>query len=155
MKLTKTSVALAAVAGLLALSPATFAQETKPSRDSTPPAGGRGGRGGMSIENRLAEFSEHLKLTDEQRPKVKAALEEQSKAMQGSRDLPQEERRAKMLAAREELNKKMKEILTPEQFKKYEEMQPQRGQRRGPGEGAPPAGNPEKPAEKAGKPAEK
>jgi periplasmic protein CpxP/Spy len=144
MKLTKTTLALAAVAGLLALSPAVSAQPTNQSTNAAPPAGGRGGRGGMSVENQMTRLSEQLKLTDEQKPKVKGVLEEQFKQMQGVRDLPPEERRAKMPALREEMTRKMKEILTPEQFGKYEASQQQRGQRRGPG-GPQPGSNQDKP----------
>ena len=46
--------------------------------------------------------------------------------------------REKMTAAREEMNKKMKEILTADQWTKYEKWQEQRrSQRGGPGGGGP------------------
>jgi Spy/CpxP family protein refolding chaperone len=150
MKLSKTSIALATIAGALMISPG-FAQETKPPAAATPPAQGQapaGGQRGGSVENRLMQLSEQLKLTEEQKPKVKAVLEAQFKKMQA---VPQEERRAKVPAIREEANKQLKEILTPEQFKQYEEIQQQqRAQRRGQGQGGP--ANPEKPANPAAAP---
>ncbi len=80
---------------------------------------------GFSAEQRLERMSSTLNLTDEQKPKVKAVLEETGKKMQA---LAPEERREKGRAIREEEMKKFKEILTPEQFKKYEEtMQSMRG----------------------------
>lgn len=88
------------------------------------------------MDDRLARLSEQLALTDEQKPKVKALLEEQIQQRGQWRDLPQEERRAKFQAAQEEFNKKMKGILTEEQYKKFEALPrfAPRGQG-GPGEG--------------------
>lgn len=71
-------------------------------------------------------------LTDAEKPKVKTALEAYTKAFEEARQADQSERRTKMMAARTDLDKKMKEILTPEQYTKYEAM-PGRGGRRGQG----------------------
>ena len=126
MKITKTTLAIIASLGLLSLAPTLNAQ-TSTNTPATHRAGGR-----MSLDDQLKSLTTRLTLTDEQTPKVKAVLEEQIKVRQAARDLPPEERRAKAKALREETTKKMKEILTPEQFKKYEEGRP--GQRRTPGE---------------------
>ncbi len=86
---------------------------------------------GFSVEQRLERMSTQLNLTDEQKPKVKAVLEETSKKMQA---VPQEERREKGRTIREEEMKKFKGILTEEQYKKYEEMsQSMRGGKKGQG----------------------
>jgi Spy/CpxP family protein refolding chaperone len=85
------------------------------------------GKRGMSVEDRLQAMTDNLKLTDEQKPKVKAALEDTQTKMQEARNAPQDERREKMQTIRTEEGKKMKEILTPEQYTKYEEMRPMRG----------------------------
>ncbi len=141
MKMQKASLIAALAAGaLLATSPALRAAETN-APAATPPAAGRQGGPRMSVDDRLARLTEQLTLTDEQKPKVKVLLEAQNKQMAEFRDLPQEDRRAKMQAAREEMTKKMKEILTAEQFKKYEALPQGRGQggNRPPGGGAPPA----------------
>jgi len=84
----------------------------------------KGGKGGYSVEQRLERMSTQLDLTDAQKPKVKAVLEETAKKM---KDVVPDERREKMRTLREEETKKLKEILTADQFKKYEEM----GQRMG------------------------
>jgi len=116
MKMTKVSVIAAmALGALLACSTAATAQETNK---------GGGKRGFPSVQERLDRMTTELTLTDEQKPKVKAALEEQDKAMQGVRDLPQDERREKMRTARQDLGKKLKDILTPEQYTKWEQMRP-------------------------------
>ena len=121
------SIALA-LGGLLALSSASNAQDQK--------AGQEGKKGRQNIEQRLNTMAEELKLTAEQKTKVKALLEDQAKKMEAMRgemqNLSQEERRAKMQTNREEMNKKMKEILTAEQFTKYEA---QRAEMRKKGEG--------------------
>src|SRR5262245_21001251 len=125
MKFPKLSLAIALTA---LLGSTAFAQT------NTPPAGGRpGGRNRAGAEQQLTQLAADLKLTDQQKPKVKVVLEEQVKKMQELRDdtsLSQQDRRAKLMTIREEGNKKMKEILTPEQFKKYEEFQQQQQRNR-------------------------
>src|ERR1041385_997639 len=119
MKSIRTSWAILAAAAVLSVSPSLRAQT------NTPPAGG-GARQGRGVDQQMTRLNEQLKLTDEQKPKVKAVLEDQNKKAAELRNEPQETRRAKMQTIREEESKKMKEILTPDQFKKYEELQAQR-----------------------------
>jgi periplasmic protein CpxP/Spy len=119
----KLSLIIAVALGTLVAGNLAFAQDA--TKDTT-----KKGKGGFSPEQRMERISTQLNLTDDQKPKVKAVLEESSKQMQALRDLPQEERRPKMQTIREEETKKMKAILTEEQFKKYEETM-QRASRRG------------------------
>lgn len=122
MKLMKLSlVAALALGGLLACSTIAMAQDNG--------GGNGGGKKGRSVEQRLERMSTELNLTDEQKPKVKAVLEDTQKKMQ---EIPREERRDKMPAMMEEQNKKLKEILTPEQYTKYQSMR-QMGRKGGPG----------------------
>jgi protein CpxP len=74
---------------------------------------------GFSVDQRLERLTKDLSLTDEQKPKVKAVLEETGKKIQA---LAPDQRREKMKTIREEEATKMKEILTADQFKKYEEF---------------------------------
>ena len=80
-------------------------------------------RGG--VEQRMERLNEQLKLTDDQKPKVKTVLEESQKERQQLRSessgAPQE-RQKKMAAILEKENKKLKEILTADQYTKYEKM---------------------------------
>ena len=116
MKLNKLSMIVAlAVGSLLACTTLATAQDT-----NTPPAKGK--RGMMSVDQQLDMMKQRLSLTDEQVPKVKAALEDRNKQMAEIRQLPQEDRRDKMMALMDEQKKKMKEILTPDQYTKYESM---------------------------------
>ena len=104
---------------LLACGTAAMAQDNKE---------GKGGkRGMMSAEERFKQLDEALKFTDDQKPKVKAALEDTQTKMQEARNAPQDERRDKMRTIMADQDKKMKEILTAEQYTKYEEMRPARG----------------------------
>jgi len=108
-------IAALALGGLMACSTLATAQDA-----TTNAPAKKGGKRGYSVEQRLDRMSTTLSLTDEQKPKVKAVLEETNKKMQ---NLAPEERREKGRAIREEETKKMKTILTPEQFTKYQEMQ--------------------------------
>lgn len=136
MKLSKMSFAVLLAAGLTAVSPMSQAQNT----NAAPGARQGGSRG---IEMQLTRLTQQLSLTEDQKPKIKTVLEEQIKKIGELRNdsaLEPQERRAKMVTIREGTTKKMKEILTPEQFKKYEEFQLQRNRRGGPGRADAPAG---------------
>src|SRR6266481_7267517 len=112
-------IATMALGVLLACGTAVMAQDNKE---------GKGGkRGRMTAEERFKQLDEQLKLTDAQKPKVKAALEDTQTKMQEAQSAPQEERQAKRQTIMADQGKKMKEILTPEQYTKYEEMRPARG----------------------------
>ena len=108
-----------------------------------PPGGGQRGRSGPSIEM----LTTNLSLTADQIPKVKAALDEQRQKMGELRnETDQQVRRTKMQALRTDTTAKMKEILTAEQFAKYEKMGPGMRGNRPPGgapggAGAPPPQN--------------
>ena len=118
MKLTKISlIAVLAAATVLSYSPA-FAQDAKDGKD-TPKK-----RGGDFVKQQMERLNEELKLTDAQKPKVEALLNSQAEKMRGLRDATPEERQEKVKANREEMSKKMKEILTAEQFAKYEKLPP-------------------------------
>jgi Spy/CpxP family protein refolding chaperone len=127
MKLSKTSLAVATVSALLAISSQSQAQNTNHPARPRPAAGVN-----RSVDFQMDRLSEALTLTAEQKPKVKAILDEQMKKTRelrtDSASTP-EDRRSKMQAIRQEANKKMKEVLTAEQFKKYEEFRQQRSRR--------------------------
>jgi Spy/CpxP family protein refolding chaperone len=117
-------IAALALGGLLACSTIAMAQDT----NATPKKGGK--RGMPTVEQRLDRMTTELSLTDEQKPKVKAVLEETGKDMQALRDLPQDERRPKMQSIREDETKKLKAILTPDQMDKLSKMQEKRGKKK-------------------------
>jgi Spy/CpxP family protein refolding chaperone len=135
MKLTKLSlIAALALGGLLACSTLASAQDST----ATPKQGKRGGP--PSLEQQLDMLKDSLKLTDEQVPKVKTVIEDSLKKradLRADTSLSQEDRRTKMQAIVEDQHKKMKEILTAEQFEKYQKSARQFGKRGPGGPGAP------------------
>ena len=107
------------------------AQDNKDSKSSGGQGGGQGRGRGMSVDARMERLTTELSLTDAQKPKVKAVLEDTQKKMRELRDdssLSQDQRREKFTALREEESKALKPILTPEQMEKYKNL-PQPGRR--------------------------
>jgi periplasmic protein CpxP/Spy len=128
MKLAKISLVAAIVlGGLVACSNLAVAQ------DAGTNAAKKGKR--PTIEQQMERLDKELKLTDEQKPKVKAVMEEFGKKRQelfSDTSADRSAQREKMRTLTEEQNKKMKEILTADQFKKYEEMMKNmRGKKKG------------------------
>lgn len=119
MKMTKTLALAALIAGSLIAGSNLQAQDST----NTPPAGGMRGRPNAE------QIAKDLSLTDEQKTKVKAALEEQQtkmKALRADNSLSAEDKKTKMKELRDANQAKMKEILTPEQFAKWQKLQPAR-----------------------------
>ena len=113
-------IAALALGGLMACSTLVPAQDAP--KDAT-----KGGKKGFSVEQQMDRLTTALTLTDEQKPKVKAVLEETNKKMQEIRSdstLDQAQRREKGQPIMDEQNTKMKAILTEEQYKKFQEMRP-------------------------------
>ena len=120
-------IAAMALGGLVACSTLATAQ------DATNNVPKKNGKHGFGIEQQMQRLSDQLTLTDEQKPKVKAALEDQQKKMQelrGDTSLDPAARRDKMQTIREELNTKMKAILTADQYTKYQEMSHRGGKKK-------------------------
>jgi periplasmic protein CpxP/Spy len=142
MKLTKPLIIAALVAGsLFAGNLAMQAQDATNAPPAGAPPGPRGGmRGGLNLDRLTTE----LNLTDDQKPKVKAILEDHAKQMKELRDSnpTPEDRRTKMQSIRKDMNDKLKEVLTDEQFTKYQEMN-RGGRRNRAGGGNPPANPPQ------------
>jgi Spy/CpxP family protein refolding chaperone len=113
-------------AGLLATLGLSAAHaQTTP--DQTAPAQGQGRMG------RQADMLKELNLTADQQTKVQALMSENRAAMMNRPSgPPTDAERQAMQTRRTEMEAKLKEILTPEQYAKYEAMRPQRGQRPAP-----------------------
>ena len=128
MKLNKTLALAALVAGsLFAGSVALQAQDNT----NTPPAGAPPGGHGMRGRPNFEMIAKQLELTDDQKPKVKPIVEDmqkQASELRKDTSLSQEDRRAKMKEIREAATAKLKDILTADQFAKWEKM----GQRQRP-----------------------
>jgi Spy/CpxP family protein refolding chaperone len=99
-----------------------------------PQYGGQHMRGRMTPEDQLARMTKQLQLTDEQQARIKPILEEQHKQMMDLRQdtsMSREDRIAKFREVRQQSLEKIKPILTPEQQKKWQEIQEQWRTRRG------------------------
>jgi len=115
---------------VLAIAPAMALQCAPPAAPQGdaqgPPPGGRGGRGGMNPERRLEMMQKELSLTADQTTAIKAVFEDERTKMEAARSadasLSPEDRRAKMMAMRQEENTKIEAVLTPDQKTKYEAM---------------------------------
>lgn len=114
MKLTKTlTLAAIVAAGLLAGSTALQAQDAPPAN-----------RSGMHGRPNIDQIAKDLNLTDDQKTQFKAAFKDQQtkmKALRSDTSVSKEDRKAKAREIREATQTKIKEILTPEQFKKFRE----------------------------------
>ena len=105
-------------------------------------AGGPGGHGPMSADQRLQMMTKQLNLTADQQQKIKPMLESESQQMQTlhqDTSLSQEDRMSKMQQIRQSTNEQIKSSLNPDQQQKFDEMMSRHGHGHGPG-GAPPAG---------------
>lgn len=124
------AISLAAVVALGAMllgSSTASAQDAKEAK--------KGGRRGFSVEQQMERLTTELQLTDAQKPKVQAVLEDSAKKRQELRadtSVEPAQRREKMQTLMQDRNKKIKEILTPEQQEKYQKlMEQRRGNRQG------------------------
>ena len=115
MKITKLSMAIIAAASLLTVCPAVNAQTNEPGGAAAAPA--RRPRG-PTVET----IDKAVTLTDAQKPKVKEALDTYTTAVTDARNGDQSEMRTKMRDARTALDAKMKDILTPDQYTKFQAM---------------------------------
>lgn len=114
------AVALA-LGGLIVCANVSTAQDAK-----------EGKKRGFSPQQRVEQMDKELKLTADQKTKLTAMFEEQTKKM---RDLTPEDRRAKGREMREEYDKKMKAILTPEQWDKWQKSREELRKKAGEGKG--------------------
>ncbi len=125
MKINRLSlVAALALGGLLACTTIVCAQDT--------PTKGKKGR--PTVEQRVERLNKELNLTDEQKTKVTALFEDEGKKMRdmrGDTNLDPQQRREKMQELRKETDTKMKAILKPDQYEKYQKLQEQMRQRKG------------------------
>lgn len=107
-------VAALALGSLLVCTSISNAQDAK-----------EGKKRNFSPQARVEQLDKELKLTADQKTKLTAVFEDQTKKMRDLRadtNLSQEDRRAKSRTMMEEQTKKMKDILTPDQFQKWEKM---------------------------------
>jgi periplasmic protein CpxP/Spy len=124
-------VALMALAGLLALNPMAQAADQngeKPARKAKAADGLR-----PKAQNRQKQIAEELKLTSEQREQLKPIIQEEAKKAKELRQdtkLSRQDRMGKLKEIREETSKKVKPVLTAEQFEKWQKLHEQSPKRK-------------------------
>jgi hypothetical protein len=142
-------VALIALSGLMACGPVARAQ-TNTAATNAAAARARAPRGGGAAGQALQAALDKLDLTPDEKTKVAAAVADQRTKTAGLRGttppLTAAERRAKVKEISDAFDASLKGILTDEQYKKWLEVKPPAGGRRGgrgargAGAGTPPAG---------------
>jgi len=131
---------------------ALYAQTQDGSSQSQGGMGQGMGQGGMqhmpmSTDERLAHMTQMLNLTTDQQAKIRPILDNESQQMQTLRSdssMSRDDKMTKMRSIRESSMTQITPILTPDQQKKWEQMQAQHKGSMGPGmspgaaQGAPP-----------------
>src|SRR5690242_9292821 len=100
-----------------------LASATMASAQTTNAPGHHGQRG--SVQHRVDRMSSELNLTADQKTKVTSLMEDEAKKRQELRadtTLSREQKREKGQAMMTEQEKKLKEILTPDQFQKWQKI---------------------------------
>lgn len=128
MKPAKITLLTLAIGGLLAFHPAQ-AQEAKDSKAAPKDAPRRDAS--EVVKERLEKIATDLKLTDDQKKKVEEVMKKQVEQRGELRGLSDADRGEKIRAFREEADKKMKEILTKEQYEQWEKIRSTSGRPEG------------------------
>jgi periplasmic protein CpxP/Spy len=119
-------VVLAILAGALSFQPmAQAADEQTPA----PPANASRQQG---LRQRMQDVAKELNLTDEQKQKLQAIVRGEAAKLQALRQdssLSPTDRRQKVRALRDDITAQVKQVLTPEQFEKWQARQGQPGAR--------------------------
>lgn len=110
------------------------AEATAPTEGRGGLSGGRGGRGNM-----LAEMTKELNLTADQQTKVAAIQQDQMQQMKSLRTsgetTDRQARMQQMQSLQASTDAKLKDVLSPEQFQKYQTKKQERMRRPGPQSG--------------------
>jgi Spy/CpxP family protein refolding chaperone len=119
MKLNKTLALAALIAGsLFAVGSIAQAQDSTTPSTNSPAGGGARPRGAMSVDY----LTKRLALTDDEKTNVAAALAENRQKMRDLRQdasLSADDKRTQAKQLHEDLNAKMKDILTPDQYTQW------------------------------------
>jgi len=97
-------------------------------------AAGGPGRGGQGGQGRLQQLAAQLSLTDDQKAKITPILQDEVQQIQQVRadtDLARREQFAKIRKIRQNADKQIRPLLTPEQQKQLDEMRKEARERRG------------------------
>ena len=91
-----------------------------------PQGGGEGRRGPMSVDDQVKNLADKLNLTADQQAKIKPILEDNRSQMQKimqDDSMSREDKMAKGRGVREATNGKIRDLLTDDQKKQFDDMQ--------------------------------
>ena len=128
MRANKLSLLAVLLGSLLGVLPASRAAD-----NDAKPADKTDAKAPPTRAERLKAVSEQLKLTDEQKEKIKPILQEERKKvreLRENKDLSRQDRVAKLKEIREDVGTKLKPILTPEQLEKWNKLRSEGPRRR-------------------------
>ena len=130
MKMSKISLIVVMILGSLlgmnALGQTTEKKPEKSKSNASTPAKPR-----MTQEERISNLATKLSLNDDQKSKLKAVFQDESKAMRELRassefsSLTAQEKRARLAKIRQDASQKVTAFLTDDQKAKWKELQPQ------------------------------
>lgn len=124
-------LALVLAALVYAVTPA-IAQDNGGNEQQTPPAGAREhGRGHMDAARRTEMLTRHLNLNQDQQTKVLDILksaQSQAESLRSDSSVTPQDRRSKMMDIHKTSDEQIRELLNPDQQKKWDAMQARRQQ---------------------------
>src|SRR5262249_40896881 len=125
----KKPILLTTLGFMLALVPSAPADDSKPAVVPAKPER----RSFSGRVDRLKEVAEQLKLSDDQKEKLKPILQEETKKireLRQNKELSRPDRVARLREVRKEIQDQVKPILTPEQLEKWKELRSEGPRRR-------------------------
>lgn len=137
-------LALSLAALAYTVTPAALAQDGGNNQEQSAP---EHGRRHFDPQQRTEMLTKHLNLTSDQQAKVLDVLkneQSQMESLHSDTSLSQDDRRSKAMDIRKTSNDQIRTLLTPDQQKKFDEMQSHHGGwgHQG-GQAAPPSGSPQ------------
>jgi Spy/CpxP family protein refolding chaperone len=132
MKTNKSKLfALIALGGLMAVGSIARADDAPTQTPpATPPSGNAGGRANM--REQAEKLFTAIKATDDQKEKLKAIFKERNEKFKALRDdtsISQEDRTAKRKDITKDVNAKVKDVLSADQYEQYLAFQKEQGHR--------------------------
>ena len=128
MKPAKLTFIAVLLGSLLGVSTASRAADADPK-----PADKTDAKAAPARGERLKSLAEQLKLSDEQKEKLKPILQDERKKvreLRENKDLSRQNRVARLKEIRDDLGTKLNPILTPEQLEKWNKLRSERPARR-------------------------
>jgi protein CpxP len=147
MKMFRTAAVALCSAGLMVSASIAQQDATPPPPDAQQQGPPPGGHRGWDLERRVEMMQRRLSLTPDQTSQVKAIFDDghsRMEALHANTSLAPQDRRTQGQAIREDMNTKVRAVLTPDQKTKFDEMQArEREHRHGGTEGEAPPPQPQ------------